>query len=177
MSDAQAQDSKSAERAAPKASALDYRSPSTRTAADSSGFFAIYKKGHGYWTRMGTAAGAAIVGLLSAQFFYQQVPVWLASRASASTAHNLAIGVAAGFFVVYGLLAWWLMNKPTNADFLIATDGEMKRVNWTSRKELIGSTKVVILFMFFIAAILFTIDIVFGYFFWFIQVLKIKPFI
>jgi preprotein translocase subunit SecE len=175
MSDAQAQDSRSAERPAPKP--LDYRAPSPRSGADGSGFFSLYKKGHGYWTRMGTAAGAVLVGLLSAQFLYQQVPVWLGSRVVASTSHNLAIGVAAGFFVIYGVLAWWLMNKPTNADFLIATDGEMKRVNWTSRKELIGSTKVVILFMFFIAAILFTIDIVFGYFFWFIQVLKIKPFI
>ena len=45
------------------------------------------------------------------------------------------------------------MNKPTNVDFLIATDSEMKKVNWTSRKELIGSTKVVIIFMFLIARV------------------------
>ena len=45
------------------------------------------------------------------------------------------------------------MNKPTNVDFLIATDSEMKKVNWTSRKELIGSTKVVIVFMFLIAVV------------------------
>ena len=45
------------------------------------------------------------------------------------------------------------MNKPANVDFLIATDSEMKKVNWTSRKELIGSTKVVILFMFLIAVL------------------------
>src|SRR3712207_7866772 len=44
-----------------------------------------------------------------------------------------------------------LMNKPANVDFLIATDSEMKKVNWTSRRELIGSTKVVIVFMFLIA--------------------------
>ena len=46
------------------------------------------------------------------------------------------------------------MNKPSNVDFLVATDREMKKVNWTSRKDLIGSTKVVIVFMFLIALIL-----------------------
>ena len=51
------------------------------------------------------------------------------------------------------LLVWRLMNKPSNVDFLIATDSEMKKVNWTSRKELIGSTKVVIFFMFVIAVL------------------------
>ena len=49
------------------------------------------------------------------------------------------------------------MNKPSNVDFLIATDSEMKKVNWTSRKELIGSTKVVIIFMFLIALFLFVV--------------------
>ena len=39
----------------------------------------------------------------------------------------------------------------------------MKKVNWTTRKELIGSTKVVILFMFFIALLLFVFDMIFGY--------------
>jgi len=73
------------------------------------------------------------------------------------------------------LLSWYLMNKPSNADFLIATDSEMKKVNWTSRKELIGSTKVVILFMFLIAILLFVIDILFGYLFYGITVLKSPP--
>jgi preprotein translocase SecE subunit len=64
--------------------------------------------------------------------------------------------VVASFFVVgFAALAWWLMNKQDNVDFLIATDSEMKKVNWTSRKELIGSTKVVIVFMFLIAMFLF----------------------
>jgi preprotein translocase SecE subunit len=51
----------------------------------------------------------------------------------------------------------------------------MKKVNWTSRKDLIGSTKVVIFFMFLISAVLFAIDIVFGFFFYWISVLKQPP--
>jgi preprotein translocase subunit SecE len=69
-----------------------------------------------------------------------------------------------------------MMNKPNNADFLIATDSEMKKVNWTSRRELFGSTKVVIIFMFLIAFLLFAFDIIFGYLFYFLDVLKTKPF-
>jgi preprotein translocase SecE subunit len=66
------------------------------------------------------------------------------------------------------------MNKPANVDFLIATDSEMKKVNWTSRRELIGSTKVVIIFMFAIAAILFVLDLLFNTLFYAIRVLEIR---
>jgi preprotein translocase SecE subunit len=65
------------------------------------------------------------------------------------------------------------MNKPGNVDFLIATDSEMKKVNWTSKRELIGSTKVVILFMFAIAIILFVLDLLFNTVFYSIRVLNI----
>src|SRR5829696_6330694 len=34
------------------------------------GFFTIYKRGQGYWTRMGTALGAALISLLFAHFVY-----------------------------------------------------------------------------------------------------------
>jgi len=68
------------------------------------------------------------------------------------------------------------MNKPKNVDFLIATDSEMKKVNWTTRKELIGSTQIVILFMFLIAMFLFAFDVVFQYLFWLLNILKSPPF-
>jgi len=137
--------------------------------AGDQGFFSIYKKGQGYWTRMGTAFGAVLVGALTAHFLYQQLPAW-------GVPSNVTVGISAGFLIAYGLLVFWLMNKPTNADFLIATDSEMKKVNWTSRKELIGSTKVVIIFMLLIATFLFVVDQVFALLFWAIDVLKVPPF-
>ena len=43
----------------------------------------------------------------------------------------------------------------------------MKKVNWTSRAEIFGSTKVVIVFMFLVAAVLlFAFDLLFGTLFW-----------
>ncbi|HEY7086639.1 MAG TPA: preprotein translocase subunit SecE, partial [Tepidisphaeraceae bacterium] len=86
------------------------------------------------------------------------------------------IGITAGFIAAAALLSWYIMNKPDNVDFLIATDSEMKKVNWTSKKELIGSTKVVIFFMIVIAAVLFFIDVFFGYVFYWVRVLKTPPF-
>ena len=157
------------------------------------GFFHIYKKGQGYWTRMGTAAGAALITALTLSFLYHQMPVWtrplfdksekiadpVAKAAAAAqaitTAKNVTIGFCAALLLGVALLVFWLMNKPANADFMIQTDSEMKKVNWTSRKELMGSTKVVIIFMFLIAFLLFSFDIIFGYFFYLIGVLQTKP--
>ena len=155
----------------------DYAGPAPRAAG--SGFFTIYKKGQGYWTRMGTAAAALLLGALTAYNVYVYLPVLIhfdTTVAGQARARNIAMGVAVGFFAAFAFFAWRMMNKPSNADFLIATDSEMKKVNWTSRKDLIGSTKVVIVFMFLIAMILFLVDIVFSYFFYLIGVLRHSPF-
>jgi len=141
------------------------------------GFFHVYKPGQGYWTRMGTAAAAVLIALLTAHFLYQNLPTWLIKMGVAQTAAKpTSIYIITALAIAFGLFVWYMMNKPNNADFLIATDSEMKKVNWTSRRELIGSTKVVIIFMFLIAFLLFAFDIVFGYMFYFLDVLKTKPF-
>jgi preprotein translocase SecE subunit len=133
-------------------------------------FFAIYKRGQGYWTRMGTAIGAGLLGILLVAQIYTRVPAFL--RADAHHAQRVALITAGVFAVLYGLLAWRLMNKAGNVDFLIATDSEMKKVNWTSRRELIGSTKVVIGFMFAIAICLFLLDLFFNTVFYYLHILK-----
>jgi preprotein translocase subunit SecE len=141
------------------------------------GFFTIYKPGHGYWTRMGTAGGAALIAALSTAFLYQHVPVWLTSaHVDSQKIKSINLAICAAFIVLFALFTFVMTNKPRNAEFLIATDTEMKKVNWTSRAELIGSTKVVIFFMLLIAFLLFGFDVLFGYFFYFIHVLNQPPF-
>ena len=125
------------------------------------GYFTIYKKGQGYWTRMGTVIGLALVGGLTAYNLYAYVPTFLPERIPQPTGVRIGLGVALGFLAAFVIVCWKVLNKPTNVDFLIATDSEMKKVNWTSRKELIGSTKVVILFMFLTALFLFVCDLFF----------------
>ncbi len=151
---------------APVEKRMDYQAGGGNAAA-APGFFTIYKSGQGYWTRLLTFFGFMLVGALTAHFIYRQTYGWIGQGA--------ALGIAAGLFIAWVLVEYILINKPRNAEFLIATDSEMKKVNWTSRQELIGSTKVVIFFMFLITAVLFLYDLVFHAIFWVMTVLKEPP--
>jgi preprotein translocase SecE subunit len=155
----------------------DYAGPSTPRSGP--GFFTIYKRGQGYWTRMGTAIAAGLLGALTAYNLYAWIPVLInlgSTPDALARERHIALFVAVVFLALFAALVWRVTNKPANVDFLIATDSEMKKVNWTSRKELIGSTKVVIVFMFLIAIFLFVVDIAFGYLFFLMRVLKNSPF-
>lgn len=73
-----------------------------------------------------------------------------------------------GFVLIY----WFTGVGRKTGEFLIATDGEMKKVNWSTMKEIRGSTIVVIVSAFLIAGILFSIDWIFAQFFRWIDVLQ-----
>jgi len=66
----------------------------------------------------------------------------------------------AGVVAVVGLaLVYWFVGVQRKfTEFLIATDGEMKKVNWSTWREVRGSTWVVVGASFLIAALLFIID-------------------
>lgn len=147
--------------------------PPTVSSDRKSGFFTIYKKGQGYWTRMGTAMTAGLIAIFTMQFIYEQVRAHATNPLTAARTAWIAVGI---FFAIFALVVFFLTNKPNVVDFLIATDSEMKKVNWTTKAELIGSTKVVILFMIVIMIFLFAFDTIFGYFFKFINVLQVGPF-
>jgi preprotein translocase SecE subunit len=83
-----------------------------------------------------------------------------------------AAGVAA-LMILGALLTWWLVgSKPRTVEFLIATDGEMKKVNWSTKKDVTASTWVVIMWSVLLAAGLFTIDFLFSVFFKAVGVLE-----
>ena len=63
----------------------------------------------------------------------------------------LAIGLWASFRIV---------NLPKFADFLISVEAEMNKVSWPGRSELWRASIVVIIVIFFLAALLFTYDII-----------------
>jgi preprotein translocase SecE subunit len=68
---------------------------------------------------------------------------------------------------------YWLVGvRASTAEFLIATDGEMKKVNWSTRKGVIDSTWVVILWSVVLAGGLFVIDGLFAQAFKLIGVLE-----
>ena len=70
-------------------------------------------------------------------------------------------GAAAAVVVILGaVLGYWFIGlRPRTVEFLIATDFEMKKVNWSTPREIMGHTWVVIGACVLLAAILFMVDI------------------
>ena len=66
--------------------------------------------------------------------------------------------------IVMGLLllwvAWRVVNIPTFADFLIATEAEMNKVSWTNRRRLVQDTIVVLVTVFLFTSFLFVVDVI-----------------
>lgn len=88
------------------------------------------------------------------------------------------IYVQGGFVLVtvlFGafLIVYFVAIKKGSVDFLIATDGEMRKVNWSTRKDVLNSTWVVIGASALLGLFLFGFDSVFASFFDLIGVLDI----
>ncbi|HUU18610.1 MAG TPA: preprotein translocase subunit SecE [Sedimentisphaerales bacterium] len=126
--------------------------------------FGIYKRGQGKYTRLSSAFAAAIIAVLGCWQLYSKLEAveWGLSRKAALW---VATMLPAGLFVVLALLISWLINKPSIADFMIASEGEMKKVSWSSKQEIAVSTFIVIVVVFFMAILLGTTDIGFRTFF------------
>jgi preprotein translocase subunit SecE len=114
----------------------------------------IYKRGQGFYTRIGSAFGLAIVAGLGCRRLYQvlqatDLGLWV------------KIVVPAGSFAVLSLVIFWLVNTASLANFMIAAEGEMKKVSWSSRKEIAVSTFIVIMVVIIMAVLLGVTDMTF----------------
>jgi len=67
-------------------------------------------------------------------------------------------GVTTVLFLAMAVGIFYAVNSPKFADFLIATESELKKVSWSSKAELIGSTIVVIVTVLLLSAIIFGTD-------------------
>jgi len=131
-------------------------------------FFDVYKSGQGYYTRMVSGLGFGVMLAWFAWFLFDQLSVL-----EADTGRYIQVGVPVAVLLGFGMLGYYILALNRKAcDFLIATEGEMKKVNWTSRKEIIGSTKVVIFVLVVMSVLLFVVDLFFMFFFNRIGVLK-----
>jgi preprotein translocase SecE subunit len=59
--------------------------------------------------------------------------------------------------------AWRLVNVPVFADFLIATEAEMNKVSWSTRRRLYQDTIVVLVTLAIMTLFLFVVDIFWGW--------------
>lgn len=134
----------------------------------------IYKPSQGFYTRVGTAIGAGILSLGGAMYLFDELAGTLDQGWKYT--NPILYGSAVGFLVLMGLVIYWIVGLNAKAnDFFIATEGEMKKVSWTSTQDVIRSTKVVIVTVIVMSIFLFAADLLFMMFFSQIGVLKGAP--
>ena len=135
----------------------------------------IYKRGQGKYTRTATFAVGALIGALVGHEVWKQLD-------GSDLGYWQASGLSVGLYLVYGIPlvvfagvvagVYLAVNRPRSADFMIATEGEMKKVSWSSKREIIGGTKVVITTTFILALMLYVVDVGFSKFFEWIDVMR-----
>jgi preprotein translocase SecE subunit len=74
--------------------------------------------------------------------------------------YHITLTLPVLILIVAGWFSWRLVNWPTFGDFLIATEAEMNKVSWTTRKRLYQDTIVVLATVILMTVFLFVIDIV-----------------
>lgn len=116
----------------------------------------IYKRGQGKNSRLWTAVVLLVVvaaGCWRLHLKLESQNPWI---------HTL---VPALVCAAFGALIYWLGNIPAVANFLIAAEGEIKKVSWSSRKEIVTSTLIVICVVAIMATGLGAVDFIFQLFF------------
>ena len=121
----------------------------------------IYRKTQGRWTRLGTVAGVGVLTVIGAWHMWRELPSGLGLFRAI-----IPLALMLGCFVILVRV----VNGKKAADFMIATEGEMKKVSWSSKKEIIGSTKVVIVTSLLMGVVLFLVDLLFHKIFQFLKV-------
>jgi preprotein translocase SecE subunit len=118
--------------------------------------FKIYKRGQGKNSRLGTALVTFAIVAIGCWNLYMRLQgsvVWVQTV--------VPVCVCA----VFAGLIYWLVNIPAVADFLIAAEGEIKKVSWSTRKEITNSTIIVIFVVVIMATGLGFVDVAFRLFF------------
>ncbi|MHC5082316.1 MAG: preprotein translocase subunit SecE [Planctomycetota bacterium] len=117
----------------------------------------IYKRSQGKNTRLGAAITLFAIVAIGCWRLFGNLQSY-----NNPWVETLIPSAVAG---VFAALIYWLSNKPSIADFLIAAEGEIKKVSWSSRKEIINSTVIVIVVVVIVAAGLGLVDLGFQLFF------------
>ena len=111
-----------------------------------------------------TFAAMAVTFALASYAFYAFFGAFLARH---------WVYAISGTILLAGLwISLRIVNMPRFADFLIAVEAEMNKVSWPSRTMLIRSSIVVIFVIFALSFVLFGFDLVWGFLFQWMGILR-----
>jgi preprotein translocase subunit SecE len=125
--------------------------------------FEFYKRGQGYYTRLCTAIATGMLSALGCNSLFHKLDVLQSDNKI-----WFQTGIPLALFLGLIFAIFKVLNTPKYADFLIATEGEMKKVSWATWKEVRTSTVVVIAVLLLMATVLFAVDLSLGFGFDFI---------
>ncbi|MFH1748972.1 MAG: preprotein translocase subunit SecE [Planctomycetota bacterium] len=132
----------------------------------------VFKPGQGKHVRWGTAIFTGVVAVAGARFLYEWLGMPFPDAGGSDLVWRTLIPVAV--LVIVGYVIFLMVGrKRATVDFMIATEGEMKKVNWSSRKEVFGATRVVIFSVLALGSMLFVVDLLFMLVFSLIGILQI----
>jgi len=144
--------------------------PIERERKTAGGLFRVRKPGQGTHVRWGTAIGAGALALAGAHFVWEQMDVVSISEQYDFLIRTM-VPVVLLVAALYGIFVLVGRNERV-IEFMTATEGEMKKVNWSTRREVWGATKVVIVTVLALAFILAIVDLAFIVLFWALGVLR-----
>ena len=81
----------------------------------------IYKRGQGKYTRVATFIAAMVIIVVGAVALSEKLAGYDSTKWP-----PVRFGVPTGLVALLTLLMFWIVNRPKSADFLIATEVEMK---------------------------------------------------
>jgi preprotein translocase subunit SecE len=111
----------------------------------------LYKRTQGRIARQATFAALAVIVGLGA---------WSLSEFWQDKEPTLRYFVPFVLLLVGLWASFRMVQMPSFADFLISVEGEMNKVSWPSRGELFRASLVVMVVIFFLAALLSAYDLV-----------------
>lgn len=119
----------------------------------------IYKKGQGTYTRLTSAIVCLILAAFGCWRLYQMLIA--VNIANATTKVWVQSLVPVVLFAILALVVHLILNSKTIANFMINAEGEIKKVNWSSKQEIVVSTYIVISVVIFMAVFLGATDVIF----------------
>ncbi len=126
----------------------------------------VFKPTQGKNSRLWTAIG---LGALVAVGILRVYDLYLKDQYTPVPQYSIPAALALAF----AWFIWRLVQYPPFADFLIATEAEMRKVSWTSPEDLKRATIVVLATIFVLAFYLFAVDYLWS---WLLQVIHVLRF-